>query len=194
MRRKELIDERDRRIISSLQRDGEATLSEIAKELGISTMGVKKRVDRLERKGIVKLRALLNSEELNLKLAVIAMEVESSDALEALLRKFEECPRIVRFFITTGGHNLFALVYAEDYGSLESISLEKCSLRSQPGIRRFEIFPVQEVQYDAYLDIKVVADKEAEIAPCGVFCGDCRRYNAGRCLGCPATKFYRGKL
>jgi hypothetical protein len=50
------------------------------------------------------------------------------------------------------------------------------------------------VHYDSYLDIKVVADKSREIAPCGVFCGNCKRYEANKCLGCPATKFYRGKL
>ncbi|AGK60838.1 transcriptional regulator, AsnC family [Archaeoglobus sulfaticallidus PM70-1] len=187
------MDEKDRKIISILQRNGKATLSEIAEEIGMSAMGVKKRLDKLE-KGEIKLTALLNVEKLKIITAIIAMEVESAEALEKLLKRFENCPRIIKFFVTTGSYNLFALIFAEDYHSLESVSLERCSLRSQPGIRRFEIYPIQEIYYDSYLDIRVVADKSEEIAPCGVFCGDCKRYEAGKCLGCPATKFYRGRL
>jgi len=43
------MDEKDRKIISILQRNGKATLSEIAKEIGMSAMGVKKRLDKLEK-------------------------------------------------------------------------------------------------------------------------------------------------
>ncbi len=65
------MDDRSRKIISILQQNGKATLSEIAVEVGLSAMGVKKQ--------------------------------------------------------------LFALIFAEDCYSLESVSLEKCSLRAQPG-------------------------------------------------------------
>ncbi len=186
------MDEKDRKIISILQRKGKVKLSEIAREIGMSVMGVKKRLEKLEDK--IRLKPLIDVEKLNVIVALIAMEVESAEALERMLKKFEDCPRIIKFFVTTGSYNLFALIFAEDYHSLESVSLEKCSLRSQPGIRRFEIYPVQEIHYDSYIDIKVVADKVREIAPCGVFCGSCKRYETKRCLGCPATKFYRGKL
>ncbi|MBO8180106.1 MAG: Lrp/AsnC family transcriptional regulator [Archaeoglobus sp.] len=187
------MDEKDRKIISILQQNGKATLSQIAEKMGMSAMGVKKRLDKLG-KGKIKLTPLINVEELGIITAIIAMEVESSEALRRIIEKFRDCPRIIKFFVTTGSYNLFALIYAEDYHSLESISLEKCSLRAQPGIRRYDIFPVQEMFYDGYLDIKVVAEKEREEAPCGVLCKGCYRYEAKRCLGCPSTKFYRGRL
>jgi len=187
------MDEKDRKIISILQKNGKATLSEIAKEVGLSIMGVKKRLKKLMDNG-VKIKALLDVEKLGIIIAIIAMEVESSEALERIIEKFKDCPRIIKFFVTTGGYNLFALIFAEDYHSLESVSLERCSLRSQPGIRRFEIYPVQRIYYDGLLDVKVTSDKSREIAPCGVYCGDCKRYLEDRCSGCPATRFYRGKL
>ncbi len=187
------MDDKDRKIISILQENGRATLSEIAKEVGLSAMGAKKRLKKLEDNGI-KISALLNADKLRIILAIAAMEIESSDALEKLLEKFRDCPRIIKFFVTTGSYNLFAILFAEDFHSLESITLEKCSLRSQPGIRRFEIYPVQEMYYDSFVHLKVIPEKKEGEAPCGVFCGDCRRYEAERCLGCPATKFYRGKL
>ena len=187
------MDERDRQIIAILQRDGRATLTEIGEEVEISVMGAKKRVKKLQDSEIIKVRALLNAEKLKIVTAVIAMEFESYEAIEKTLERLKECPRIIKFFVTTGSYNLFALIFAEDYHSLESVSLEKCSLRAQEGVKRFEVFPVQEIQYDSFLDIKVVENKK-DTAPCGVDCGSCRRYSSNRCLGCPATVFYRGRL
>ncbi|WP_202320301.1 Lrp/AsnC family transcriptional regulator [Archaeoglobus neptunius] len=187
------MDERDRKIISILQRSGRPTLSEIGEAIGMSAMGAKKRIHRLESKNMVRLTTLLNTEKLGVLTAILAMEVESSAALERLLKKFENCPRIIKFFVTTGGYNLFALIWAEDLHSLESVTLEKCSLRAQPGIRRYEVYPVQGIHYDPFLEIRVVADKVSS-APCGVDCGSCSRYRTGKCLACPATVYYRGKL
>ncbi len=76
------------------------------------------------------------------------MEIGDAESLRNIIEKFKDCPRIVRFFVTTGSFNLFALIWVEDYHTLESVSLEKCSLRAQKGIRRFEIYPVQEVYYE----------------------------------------------
>ena len=188
------MDEKDVKIISILQKDGRTTLSEIAGMIGLSSMGAKKRVDKLVAQNLIKVKSLLNTEKLNIITALVAMELESAEALEKLLERFKDCPRIIKFFITTGGYNLFALIFAEDYHSLESVSLEKCSLRSQKGVRRFELYPIQEIEYDAFLDINVVSDKSLEYAPCGVYCGDCKRYEQERCLGCPATRFYKGRL
>ena len=188
------MDEKDRMIISMLQKNGRAKLSEIAKKLGITVMGVKKRIEKLHKNEIIKSKALLNTNKLKIITAIILMELKNAEVLEKMIKKFEQCPRVIKFFVTTGGYNLFALVFAEDYHSLESISLEKCSLRNQEGVRRFELYPIQEMHYDPYLDIKVTPDKSREYAPCGVHCGTCKRYEERRCLGCPATKFYRGNL
>ncbi len=188
------MDTRDRKIIAVLQRDGRATLSEIGEAIGLSSMGAKKRVDKLVAKDLIKIKPLLNTEKLKIITALIAMELESAEALEKLFERFKDCPRIIKFFVTTGGYNLFALIFAEDYHSLESVSLEKCSLRSQEGVRRFELYPIQEIKYDGFLDINVVPEKTLEYAPCGVHCGTCKRYEHERCLGCPATKYYKGKL
>lgn len=187
------MDEKDRKIISILQKSGKATLSEIAEEIGMSAMGVKKRIDKLEKENLIKSSVSLNVEKLEVLTAILVMEVESAEALNDILEKFKDCPRIIKFFVTTGGYNLFALIWAEDLHSLESVTLEKCSLRAQPGIRRYEVFPIQEMHYDPFIEIKVVADK-LDATPCGVDCGSCSRYKAEKCLGCPATEFYRGKL
>ncbi len=187
------MDEKDRKIISILQRIAHPTLSEIGEAVGMSAMGAKKRLDKLKKEKIIKSTALVNVEKLGILTAVLAMEVESSEALERLLEKFRNCPRIIRFFVTTGSYNLFALIWAEDLSSLESVTLEKCSLRSQPGIKRYEVYPIQEIHYEPFLEIKAT-EKKVESAPCGVDCASCSRYKANRCLGCPAITLYRGRL
>ncbi len=188
------MDEKDRKIISMLQENGRVPLSKIAEVIGFSVMGVKKRAEKLEKSGILKIRSMLNVEKLGIKLAVLAVEMESAEAIESTIERFRNCPRVLRFFVTTGSYNLFALVIAEDYNTLESMSLEKCSLRNQKGIKRFEIYPVQDVYYSPYFDINVIPEKNLEKAPCGVHCASCSRYVAERCLGCPATVHYRGIL
>jgi len=188
------MDRIDREIISLLQENGRVPLSKIAKVINFSVMGVKKRVEKLEKSGVLKVRSLLNIDKLGLKLAILAVEMENAEAIEKAVERFRECPRVVRFFVTTGSYNFFALVVAEDYNTLESISIEKCSLRSQEGIRRFEIYPVQDAYYTQYFDINVVPKKNLDKAPCGVHCASCSRYQSERCVGCPATIHYRGVL
>jgi DNA-binding Lrp family transcriptional regulator len=124
------LDEVDRKIISQLQQDGRTTFEELAKIVGFSSMGVKKRVDRLKERGILKISGLLNIKQLDLHAALVLIEIESSEALERLLKRFKDCPRVVSIFTTLGGYNLIALVVAENQDTLESISMEKCSLRS----------------------------------------------------------------
>ncbi|ADB57617.1 Lrp/AsnC family transcriptional regulator [Archaeoglobus profundus] len=189
-----MIDKKNKIIIEELQRDGRATITEIAKKIGLTSMGAKKRVDKLIKEGLIKVKALVNVEKFEIKLALIAMELESGEVLRDMLNKFENCPRIIKFFVTTGAYNLFALVWAENYYTLESISLESCSLRAQKGVRRFEFYPIADIYYDTFMDIKVIAEKTEKIAPCGVYCGGCERYKRERCQGCPSTIFYKGRL
>lgn len=189
------MDNVDRVIISALQQNGRITFEELAKLVGFSSMGVKKRVDKLLERGILKVSALLNIEELELHAAIVLIEIESSEALEKFLKRFQNCPRVVNIFTTLGGYNLIALVVAEDKDTLESISIEKCSLRSSKGIRRSEFYPIGRVHYSPFLLMrKHLTHKERTTTPCKVDCRPCNRYEKGKCVGCPAATYYRGTL
>ena len=189
------LDEVDRKIISKLQQNGRATFQELARIIGFSNMGVKKRVDRLLEKGILKVSSLVNVKQLGLQAAVVMIEIESSEALERLIQRFKDCPRVVNIFTTLGGYNLIALVIAEDQDTLESISMEKCSLRSSEGIRRSEFYPIGSIYYSPFLCIREhLTHKERTTTPCNVDCRPCNRYKAQKCVGCPTTIYYRGTL
>lgn len=189
------MDEVDRKIISKLQQNGRTTFEELAKIVGFSSMGVKKRVDKLLDKGVLKVSSLLNVKKLNLQAAVVLIEIESSEALQKFLQRFKDCPRVVYIFITLGGYNLIALIVAEDPDTLESISMEKCSLRSSEGIRRSEFYPIGSIYYSPFLPIREhLTRKGRTITPCNVDCRPCDRYKIGKCVGCPTATYYRGVL
>jgi DNA-binding Lrp family transcriptional regulator len=158
-------------------------------------MGTKKRVQKLLDQGAIKVSALLNPAQLKLLPAIVMLEMESAEAMQNLIDRFKDCPRVIHIFKTMGGYNLIAFVVAEDQDTLESISMEKCSLRSNAGIRRSEFYPVSDTYFSPFLQIREnLAHKEKKVTPCNVECDPCNRYETQKCVGCPATSYYTGSL
>ena len=189
------MDEIDKKIITQLQADGRTTLEELAKITGFTSMGTKKRLQKLIKTGTIKVSALINPSALKLHLAIVMLEMDSAEAMQDLLNRFEECPRVVEIFKTVGGYNLIALVVAETRETLESISMEKCSLRCSKGIRRSEFYPVSDTYFSPFLQIREnLAHKEKKVNPCNVECTPCNRYETQKCVGCPTTTYYKGSL
>jgi len=186
------MDDVDKKIVSILQEDGRTSLSSIGKELGLSHVAIIKRLKNLSER-LVKVSAGLNAEYLGFRVAIVNAEVETPERLRELLGIFSSCPRIVFLTTTTGAYNLMTIMVAEDADTLNAI-IEVCSVRAQKGIRRSEATIGEAPAIPKYLPIKIVAAKEDEDAPCGINCGKCLRYQEKKCLGCPATKYYRGPL
>ena len=191
------MDEVDRKIISQLQLNGRTTFDKLGKIVNFSTMGAKKRVEKLLRNETIKISAILNAEELDFHAAIVLIEMEGTEAMQNLLDRFRECPRVVHIFTTLGGYNIIALMVAENAVTLESISMEKCSIRSGKGIRRSEFYPIGKIYYSPFLLMRKRLTrtlKHGGIAPCGVDCRPCPRYKVEDCVGCPATSHYKGNI
>jgi len=115
--------------------------------------------------------------------------------VQRLLKRFKDCPRVVHIFTTIGGYNMIALVVAENQKTLESISMGKCSIRSEKGIRISEFYPIREIYYMPFLPIReYLTHRDLAIPPCNVDCRQCERYKSEECVGCPAAEYYRGPL
>jgi DNA-binding Lrp family transcriptional regulator len=167
----------------------------MAKATGFTSMGVKKRLKKLQDQEAIKTQALVNPSALGLSSAIVMLEMADTKAMNDLLAKFKQCPRIVYIFKTIGGYNLIALVVAENQDTLESISSEECSLRSGQGIRRSEFYQIGETLFSPFLPVReCLAYRDKLKAPCGVDCIPCARFQNKKCVGCPATKYYRGTL
>jgi Lrp/AsnC family leucine-responsive transcriptional regulator len=191
----EMIDGIDWKIIAQLQLDGRKTFKELGEAINFSSLGAKKRVQKLLEQKVIHLSALVNTDALELRLAMILLEMENAGAMREIIDRYRECPRVINFFTTMGGYNLVALVMAEDQGTLESESLEKCALRSGKGIRRSEFYLIRKIHHSSFLPLRAYTLRErGDITPCGVECRGCPSYRDQKCVGCPAVTYYRGPL
>lgn len=191
----EVMDDIDRKIISKLQLDARTTLEELAQITGFTNVGVKKRLNKLLDQGAIRNQALMNPAAFGLIPAMILLEMKDAEAMQNVMKRFKDCPRVVQIFKTIGGYNLIALVIAENQDTLDSISVEKCSLRSSPGIRRSEFYKISDNEFSQFLQIReYLTHKGKGKAPCNVDCSTCSRYETKKCVGCPTTIHYRGTL
>jgi Lrp/AsnC family transcriptional regulator for asnA, asnC and gidA len=178
-----------------LQQNGRKTFKELGETIGFTSLGAKKRVDKLLEKNLIQISASVNPNALDLRLALILLETKDADATRNIIKRYRGCPRIINFFTTMGGFNLIAIVMAEDQATLESEAMEKCGLRSGEGIRRSEFFPIGKLDNTTFLPIKTeTLSKKTDITPCGVQCKDCPSFQNEKCVGCPSVKYYRGPL
>jgi DNA-binding Lrp family transcriptional regulator len=189
------MDKIDWKLIMQLRSDGRKTFKELGETIGFTSLGAKKRIEKLLKKNLIHISALVNTDALDLRLALILLEIESAETMRNIIDRYSKCPRVINFFTTIGGYNLIALVMAENQATLESESMEKCALRSGEGIRRSEFYLIGRVHHYPFLPLKADALKEkGDITPCGVQCKDCPSFQDEKCVGCPALSYYRGPL
>jgi DNA-binding Lrp family transcriptional regulator len=189
------LDSIDWKIVRHLQLDGRKSFKKLGEAVGFTGLGARKRVKNLLEQGIICFSALVNTDALDLRLAIIMLEMESGEAMRETIDRYRECPRVINFFTTMGGYNLIACVMAEDQGTLESESMERCALRSGNGIRRSEFYPIGKVYYSPFLPLRTYTQREmGDTTPCGVNCKECPPFRDNKCVGCPSVSYYRGPL
>jgi Lrp/AsnC family transcriptional regulator for asnA, asnC and gidA len=189
------LDDIDWKLITALQSDGRKTFKELGEKIGFTSLGAKKRVDKLLKKGIIDISALVNTDALNMCLALILLEIESASTMRKIIDRYSRCPRVINVFTTMGGYNLIALVMAEDQTTLESESMERCALRSGEGIRRSEFYLIGKVHHTPFLPLKTgTLRAKDDVTPCGVQCNSCPSFQNNKCVGCPTLSYYRGPL
>jgi len=188
------MDDVDKKLVSILQKNGRTSLSEIGKDLGMSHVAVSKRLDKLVQSELVQITAGVNAEYLDAKVLFMGLETEDMEVAEQIQEKYMDCPRLLMFAPVTGRYNLFVVMTAEDTWSLESI-IGTCSMRTEPGVRRSESWFGNAPVAPKYLQVNLAPGTlDGSVAPCGRDCGLCKRYKADKCVGCPPTNLYRGKL
>ena len=189
------MDNLDWKLIMQLRSDGRKTFKELGEAIGFTSLGAKKRVDKLLKNGVIHISALVNTDEIHLRLALILLEIENAETMRGIIDRYSKCPRVINFFTTIGGYNLIALVMAEDQATLESECMEKCALRSGKGVRRSEVYLIGRVHNYPFLPLKADALREkGDITPCGVQCNACTSFQDHKCVGCPTLSYYRGPL
>lgn len=188
------MDNVDKQLVTLLQQDGRKSLSEIGKKLDMSHVAVSKRLDKLVDGNKIHVTAGVNAEELDVKLLFMGLEVDNIEVAERIREKYQHCPRLLMLAPVTGSYNLIAIMATQDTWSLQSI-VGTCSMRTEQGVRRSESWFGNAPIVPTFLQLKLAPEaSDSSKAPCKVDCASCKRYIDEKCVGCPPTSVYRGKL
>ena len=132
----EQMDAIDLAIIKHLSQDGRASFADIGKEVKLSSVAIKNRVDRLLSGGILRVRGELNINRFYVISAGIQIEAAPKTAQD-LVKKFQERPEVYHIAKRSGRYNLAVGVLAQDIEGLESF-VDK-EIRMLQGVRQVEV-------------------------------------------------------
>ena len=112
------MDDLDRKILTLLQGDASMTISELSEAVGLSTTPLWKRVQKMEKRGIIhKKVTLINQAEVGLKLTGF-VSIRTNDHDDAWLEKFNDAvqaiPEIIEVYRMAGEVDYLLKVVAPD--------------------------------------------------------------------------------
>jgi DNA-binding Lrp family transcriptional regulator len=113
------LDETDRRILSLLRTDARMPYSRIADTLGLSRLTVKKHIEKMLNKDLVRMTAKINMKKQGVKMAMLGLEVKSGKDWDECLNKLEDLPWVLIGFRTIGKSNLKVLIVGGNDEELE---------------------------------------------------------------------------
>ena len=183
------LDAIDLKIIKSLTQDCRKSTSQIAKEARISRPTAIARLKALKENRVIDFSARVNLVTLGLKLALVTYQLDEKQIKQDVLAKVGKCPRILQLFRTVNSSIYTALIFAENTET--KLSAIDC-LRSLLNAKTISSQRVKPVLGETF-DLKIFLEK-CELTPCGKKCGICSNYEDSECVGCPATKYYKGPI
>ena len=117
------IDDVDRKILACLQRDASITIAELAERVCLSSTPCWRRVQRLEKDGVIKARvALLDPVKLDLGISVfvqVKTNYHSTEWLDRFSKVVSDFPEVVEFYRVTGEYDYLLRVIVTDIGSFD---------------------------------------------------------------------------
>ncbi|WP_307337063.1 Lrp/AsnC family transcriptional regulator [Caldalkalibacillus uzonensis] len=131
------IDSTDLKILNILSEHGRMSYVDLAKELGLSRVAVRERINQLMKAGVIeKFSVVINSEKVGKKVsAFFEVDCEPS-ALVSVAEKLVENPAVASCYQMTGPSTLHMHVLVEDFEKLEKFINEE--LYALKGITRVE--------------------------------------------------------
>ena len=132
-----LLDDANRAIIETLQRDGRLPYGAIAEEVGLSEAAVRRRVQRLRDAGVIQIVGVTDPLQLGFRRqAMVGVRVEGDIRLVA--EKLSELHEVDYVVMCAGSFDLLVEVVCQDDDAL--FRLLNDSIRSVPGVRSTESF------------------------------------------------------
>lgn len=118
----QIIDKIDKHIIEKLIVDGRISFANIAKDINLTDVAVKKRLERLKQKGIIKsIYAEIDYSIIGfLEIVDILILIEVNKQKE-VLKKLKENDDVIKLSEVTGEYNYIAKIIAEDKADLKKV-------------------------------------------------------------------------
>lgn len=132
----ERIDGVDLKIIQALAEDGRKSFVEIAQKTRLSPVGIKNRVERLIKDGVLKIEGVLNMNKVYSVSSHIEIEADSA-TVNRLLIKFEKSPLVYHLVRISGRYNLMVSIVAPNLESIENF-IDK-EIRRTEGVKHIEV-------------------------------------------------------
>jgi Lrp/AsnC family leucine-responsive transcriptional regulator len=184
------LSKRDIDIISALMSDGRKSITQLARETGLSRPTVTNRLEKLIKEKVISVEPGLNLKKLECSTACLTVETEGVDQRRRIEKTLSRCPRVLMMLRLAEKANLMVTLYGEDQDSLRS-TIE--SIGSWSGASILNVSHAEPPLYPETFRVPVTNEKQA-VAPCGKDCSECPNYLIKECLGCPVTIHYQGQL
>ncbi len=181
-------DDKDRKIISIFEENPDVSQADIAQQVGLSQPTVGARIQKLKQSGAISTAVGMDLKKIGLNMAKV--DLTTRDSIE-IINQFKNCPYFLNGLIVSGKENLTLFFAAEDIATIEAVVDRH--LRSNPSVSNVDLGIVVSPVREMIVPVKMALEK-LDKAHCGFDCRECQYYQNDRCLGCPATKHYRGKF
>lgn len=131
------LDSYERKILRILQRDANLSVAAIAEQVGLSQTPCYRRIDRLEREGVIKARvALVDREKLGLQAHVFAqvkLNAHGRANLDEFTTAIQGLPEVLECYVLMGTVDFMLRIVARDIQAYERFFFDKLS--QLPGIQ-----------------------------------------------------------
>jgi len=125
------LDRLDRRILDLLQRDGSLSAADVAAQVGIATTTCWRRIQRLEKAGVIRQRvALLDRMRLGLDVVVfvhVRLSTQGRDAIAQFDHAIRDRPEVLDCYTLTGEWDFFLRIVTRDIKEYEAFFLDHLS-------------------------------------------------------------------
>ncbi len=113
------MDARDRRILNILSENARTSFSEIARRIGITEAAVRKRIQKLERSGVILgYTVVINPQKTGEMISLTGIDV-APEYLVEVSRRVGRMPCVRRAWFSSGDHTIMAEVVCRNTSELE---------------------------------------------------------------------------
>lgn len=135
-----VMDELDRLILQTLQADGRAPFTRIARQAGVSEATIRARYRDLTEKGVVRTVGIVDPYALGFQApAIVGISVEPG-TVEQVARKIAALPEVSYLVMTLGRFDLIVEVFCRDLPQLTNLLVQ--TLQTIPGVRDTEMLMI----------------------------------------------------